>query len=199
MNALKEVIRILGEKERFSYRFVRSVIRQYLPGDWNMDSIAICNFLVKCRLFKQEMETRNDRMTINSELPGWIQMANTDPVDFVSNASRVAAEMLRETIQNREDMWHAEQYLRSLKRVDPGFDYRIAKQNDGRPTGVVWVTSFMRYNYESSGFCLFLDAMSRQQNDINWPYLSVVVLNNMKKVGNACEAISCVEILDSYR
>ena len=101
MNALKDVINLLGEKERLPYRFVRKILKPYLPGDWNMDSVAICNFLVKCRIFKQEMETRNDRVIIEKELPGWIQMANTDPVDFVSKASRVAADMLRETLNNR--------------------------------------------------------------------------------------------------
>jgi len=199
MNALKDVINLLGEKERLPYRFVRKILKPYLPGDWNMDSVAICNFLVKCRIFKQEMEKRNDRLIIEKELPGWIQMANTDPVDFVSKASRVAAEMLRETMNNRTEMWQAEQFLQNLKKVDRGFDYRIAMQNDGRPTGVVWVTSAMRYNYESSGLCLFLDAIKCQQNDINWPYLSIVVLNNMKKVGNACEAIACAEKIEAYR
>ena len=79
MNALKEVINLLGEKERLPHHFVRKILKPYLPGDWNMDSVAICNFLVKCRIFKQEMETRNDRMIIEKELPGWIQMTNTDP------------------------------------------------------------------------------------------------------------------------
>ena len=199
MNALKHIVQLLGDNERIPYSLVRKIIKPYFPSDWNMDSSVICNFLLKCRVFKKYMEERNDNIVASPNVPGWIQMANTDPADFVSKASRVAAQMLRETLENRQDMWEVEQYLINLKRVDRGFDYRIARQNDGKPTGVVWVTSEMRYNYEVAGFCLFLDAMKRQMNDIDWPYLSVVVLNNMKKVANACEAITCAEKIDAYR
>ena len=199
MYAIKEVIHLLGDRERIPYSLVRKMLKKYFPEDWVMDPVSICNFLVKCRYFKKEMEKRNDCLSVNRNSPGWIQMENTDPDDFISKASRVASEMLMDTLNNRNNMWEAEQYLESLKTVDRGFDYRICRQNDNRPTGIVWVTSAMRHNYESGGFCLFLDAMKRQQNDIDWPYISVVTLNNSKKVANACEALTCAERLEAYR
>ena len=164
-----------------------------------MDSTSICNVLVKCRYFKKEFERRNGQVSINPDVPGWVQMANTDPADFVSKASRFASEMLMDTIHNPGNVWEAEQLMKQLKRIDPGFDYRIARQNDNKPTGIVWVTTYMRRNYELGGFCLFLDAMKRQQNDIDWPYMSVVVLNSMKQIANACEALTCAEKIDAYR
>ena len=196
---LKEAVLLLGAKEKISYSLVRRYLKNFFPPDWVMDSASICNFLVKCRVFKQELESRDDTLSIDQDVPGWIEMANTDPVDFISKASRVAADMLMETLNNPSDIWEVEQYLENLKKEDAGFDYRISRQCDGRPTGIVWVTSAMRYNYEVGGFCIFLDAMKRQQNNIDWPYISVVVLNNMKKVANACEALTCAERLDGYR
>ena len=199
MNALKERVLLLGDRERVPYSLVRKLLKPFFPDDWVMDSASICNFLVKCRYFKQELERRNDTLSISKDVPGWIQMANTDPADFVSKASRYASEMLMDTIHNPGNVWEAEQVMKELKRIDPGFDYRIARQNDNKPTGIVWVTTYMRRNYELGGFCLFLDAMKRQQNDINWPYMSVVVLNNMKKIANACEALTCAEKIVAYR
>jgi hypothetical protein len=82
---------------------------------------------------------------------------------------------------------------------DKGFDYHISFLPDGVFSGVVWVTSHMRWNYENCGFCIFLDAMKRQQKALDWPYISVVVLNGYKKIGNACESVSCSERIVAYR
>ena len=175
------------------------MMKPYFPADWVMDSRTICNFLVKCRVYKQELQQRDGAVVVNPAVPSWIEMVNTNTTDFISKASRVASEMLMDTLNNPSDMWHVEQYLQNLKSEDPGFDYRVSRSSDNKPTGIVWVTSAMRFNYESGGFCLFLDSMKRQQNDINWPYVSVVVLNNLKKIANACEALTCAERLDAYR
>ena len=106
-----------------------------------MESNQICNFLVKCRVYKEEMDKNNGNISFDLNLPGWLQMANMQGADFISKASHVAAEMLQETLDNPADQWEVEQYLQNLKNTDKGFDFRISRQSDGKPTGIVWVTS----------------------------------------------------------
>eukprot|EP00978_Attheya_sp_CCMP212_P036731 scaffold168727_cov36-Attheya_sp.AAC.2 len=80
-----------------------------------------------------------------------------------------------------------QEYLNSLKTHDKGFDFHISTSPNGIFQGVVWVTSHMHWNYE------------RKQNYLNWPYLSVFLLNGYKKIGNACEAVCSIERQEAYR
>jgi hypothetical protein len=59
-------------------------------------------------------------------------------------ASQGAKEILRAALQDTNSSWKVEAYLRSLKEKDPYFDYRIARDAKGGPTGVVWITKTMR-------------------------------------------------------
>ena len=89
--------------------------------------------------------------------------------------------------------------MHSLKFSDDGFDYRISTDIKGHPSGVLCVTSSMSFNYEQYGFCLFLDAMKRELNDLKWPYISVVVIDSYQKVRCACEAIVSSERIEAYK
>jgi len=56
----------------------------------------------------------------------------------------------------------------------------------------------MRAMFEQFGIALFVDVMKRQQNKINWPYYSMVVIDNDMKIGLAAEGIACAERTDGY-
>ena len=57
----------------------------------------------------------------------------------------------------------------------------------------------MRYNWEQYGFCLFLDAMKRDLNNIKWPYISVVTIDSYEQVRCCCEDIVSSERIDAYK
>ena len=63
MNRIKETVRVIGQPGRLPYRIVRSIIKGTFPLDFPMDSKAISNFIVKCRVYTQMM---NDGITLNS-------------------------------------------------------------------------------------------------------------------------------------
>jgi hypothetical protein len=198
MRKLHDCCKNLGEHGSLPYSFIRSQLKGVFPEDWVMDSHAITNFVVKCRLHKKEIAD-GANLHIDKDHPGWITVEGADNTDYVSRATRIAADMLKESMAKSSKVKAVDEYLHSLKLADKGFDYRISFSPDGVFSGVVWVTSHMRWNYENCGFCIFLDAMKRQQNALDWPYISVVVLNGYKKIGNACESVSCSERIVAYR
>eukprot|EP00978_Attheya_sp_CCMP212_P038296 scaffold188519_cov36-Attheya_sp.AAC.1 len=172
------------------YRFVRNQLKGLFPDTWIMDNKTITNFLVKCRLHEKEI-LEGYVVTIDEDEPGWMKVVGADNSDHhISWATRIAADLLEESMSKSSRVTEVQEYLNSLKTHDKeGFDFRISTSpTNGTFQGVVWVTSHMRWNYE------------RKQNYLNWPYLSVlVVLNGYKKIGNACEAVCNIERQEAYR
>jgi hypothetical protein len=198
MRRMRNCCRIFCESGHIPYRHVRNQLKGLFPDTWIMDTKTITNFLVKCRLHKKEI-LEGCAFTIDENEPGWMKVVGADNSDHISRATRIAADLLQESMSKSSRVTEVQEYLNSLKTHDKGFDFRISTSPNGTFQGVVWVTSHMRWNYEVCGFCLFLDAMKRKQNYLNWPYLSVVVLNGYKKIGNACEAVCSIERQEAYR
>ena len=85
-----------------------------------------------------------------------------------------------------------------LKISSPGFDYRVKKDTDGRPTGLMYMTAQMRYHARRYGTVLCLDAQKRQYNSSGWPYIAPVVKDNEMKVAVASESIVTKETHEFY-
>ena len=60
MNRVKETICTLGQPGKVLYNGVRRIVKDLFPPDWAMDTKSIYNFLVKCRVYYQQMEAGND-------------------------------------------------------------------------------------------------------------------------------------------
>ncbi len=69
-----------------------------------------------------------------------------------------AGEALREVLDKllSDQSWKVEDYLKKLKQMDDGFDYRIATNNQGEAQGVVWQTPYMRGNFKLFGMFFLL-------------------------------------------
>jgi hypothetical protein len=48
--------------------------------------------------------------------------------------------ILRQTLQDTGEIWVVECFLQNMKKHVQGFDYRIPRNEEGRPVGVVWIT-----------------------------------------------------------
>ena len=57
----------------------------------------------------------------------------------------------------------------------------------------------MRANFERFGGYISLDTMKRAINKWLWPYMSIVMYNELRKLCLGCEAIVCGEREDAYR
>ena len=61
---------------------------------------------------------------------------------------------------NRDEVMFRSQYiLERLAHIDNGFTYNITHDSNNEVTGIVWMTSYMRDNFERFGNYLSIDVM----------------------------------------
>ena len=89
--------------------------------------------------------------------------------------------------------------LESLIKKDPGFTYNLAHDNNNKVTGIVWMTSYMRDNFERFGNYLSIDVMhSSICNSKEFCYIAPVVKNEIDKINVVCEGFVYSETNDAY-
>ena len=57
----------------------------------------------------------------------------------------------------------------------------------------------MRDNFERFGGFFSTDAMLRPINEMEWPYMSISMYNELNSVCVACEGIFCGERVEAYK
>ena len=63
----------------------------------------------------------------------------------------------------KEDITFKRQYtLYSLAKIDPSFAYNITNDSDNNVTGVVWMKSYIRENFQIFGNNISIDVMKPQ-------------------------------------
>lgn len=68
----------------------------------------------------------------------------------------------------------------------------------GFPTGVCWMTSYMRNLWIRYGDLLFLDCKKKDMNRLYWPYIGPTIVNNENKIGVVVESLCIEESDDTY-
>ena len=106
--------------------------------------------------------------------------------------------MLRKIMQEDSGTWEALGLMDQLKVTSPGFDYRIKKDAEGKPTGIMYMTAQMRTHVRRYGNVVCLDAQKRQYNSSGWPYIAPCVKDNEMKVAVAAESIVTEENHEYY-
>ena len=85
-------------------------------------------------------------------------------------STKVLTSLLRKVMQEDGSTWEAICYLDELKIPNPGMDYRIKYDSEGRPEAVCYILPEMRQDLLRFGNILFLNSQKRQFNSMNWPY-----------------------------
>ena len=90
---------------------------------------------------------------------------------------------------NRDDVSFKSQYiLENLAHLDKGFTYNITHDSNNKVTGIVWMTSYMRDNFERFGNYLSIDVMrSSVCNAKEFCNIAPVVLNEIRRINVVCE------------
>ena len=60
------------------------------------------------------------------------------------------------------------------------------------------MTSVMRSHFERYHTVIFLDAMKRKTNVHLWPYVSIVIVNDLGECQPVCESIMMAEVNEAY-
>ena len=174
-----------------STNVLRPMLLKYVPKHKGLSCEYINNFRKRVILYllkhpnheeltyAQAVQLTSKRMIAADEL------TNLDDPFVLQNFTS----MLCLIMQEGPGTWHAIALMDELKVQSPGFDYRVAKDDEGRPIGIMYMTSQMRYHARRYGHILCLDAQKRQMNSSGWPYIAPVVKDNEMKVAVAAESI----------
>ena len=89
--------------------------------------------------------------------------------------------------------------LQSSAKIDPRLTYNITHDSDNNVTGIVWMMSYIRENFERFGNSITIDVMKSQVcNTIFFCYIDPVVLNEVGKINVVCEGFVISKSHDVY-
>ena len=99
---------------------------------------------------------------------------------------------------NQDEIIFKSQFiLESLEKKDPGFTFNLAHDSDNKVSGIVWMTSYMRDNFESFGDYISIDVMhSYICNAKSFCYIAPVMINEVGKINVVCEGFVISETYD---
>ena len=113
--------------------------------------ISVFPYFVCIKLFKYFHISNNKsiRLTLSYNIRKYIlTFAITEFSDIFTKA------------MNRDDVSFKIQYiLEKLAHIDKGFTFNITHDLNNKVTGIVWMTSYMRDNFERFGNYLSIDVM----------------------------------------
>lgn len=89
--------------------------------------------------------------------------------------------------------------LDTLRSKSSGFTYSLCHDINGKLSGVVWMTAFMRSDFEKISSNICVDAMKRKTNISLFAYMSIVVTDDMNKVQVCCESLILREKHEVYK
>ena len=118
--------------------------------------------------------------------------------DLFDDAVECAKEVYLCYMNDDKNNFNLFAYLDKLASVDRGFTYNFSTDTDGKMTGFCWMTSTMRYNFERFHCCVFLNAMRCKTNFHLWPYISIVIVNELGESQPVIEGFFTSEIDQAY-
>ena len=122
-----------------------------------------------------------------------------DNPEYVGVATDKLRVLLREALNQGKEMDQILSLLQRTKEVDPGFDYRVARDSYGKVTAIVWQDRIQRGNCKNLLDVVMLDMMKRQQNSVDWPYCGPVFISGHEhSIALGAEAILITESIDAY-
>ena len=120
-------------------------------------------------------------------------------IDIIPFAITECSRIFIESMNKDEITFKSQYILQSLAKIDPGFTYNITHDLDNNVTGIVWMTSYMRDNFDRFGNNISIDVMKSQLcNTKKICYIAPVVLNEVEKMNVVCEGFVISETHDTY-
>ena len=163
--------------------YIRSLMKKVLPAGEAIYPQEVFNLRVRAKMLMKQLRSKK-QMLNHIEFKPSDKEELFKPLDQVTDdlfddAVECAKEVYLCYMNDDKNNFNLFAYLDKLASVDRGFTYNIATDNDGKMTGFCWMTSTMRSNFERFHGCIFLDAMRRKTNFHLWPYISIIIVNEL--------------------
>ena len=119
--------------------------------------------------------------------------------DILSFAISNFSDTFIEAMSQDEIGFKSQFLLEFLAKKDPGFTFHLAHDSDNKITVFVWITSYMRDNFERFDDCISIDVMhSTIRNAKGFCYITPVIKNEVGKINVVCEGFVISETHDAY-
>ena len=181
---------------------IRSLMKQVLPGRKAIFPQEIYNVCIRAKMLMKDLQSKGQLLKHFIFKPDVTKELFTPLDELTDDIADVAVEAAREVyfsyLNDGNCSFKLFGYLGKLASMDSGFTYNISTDTDGNMTGFCWMTSVMRSHFEKFNVCLFLDAMRRKTNVHLWPYMAVVIVNEMGEAHPVCESIIMSEVEQAY-
>jgi hypothetical protein len=199
---LHDVVKLMRSCPTLDNKTLRDMLRPMLPQFQELSAQKLYHFrrALNRYVFKGEADLGADELlqlqdSFIQGKPAYLEYSVIMDSEMMRHNFK---EMLREVMQANDDTWIAEDFLKKAKEALHGFDYRIWRDDRGRPTGLMWMTPEMRRNAARYSSVVCLDAQKRQMNSSGWPYIAPVVKDSEFKVAEMCAAIVLEESTAAY-
>ena len=181
-------------------KMLRPLLKNVLPCTTCIDSKLIDNFRRRVALHHAKNPS-HDVVTMD-ESRQLVRNKDLDKSDFIGMNDDIVktnlSELYTKIMKNDSRVWSALQFLLECKNTIDGFDFRVLRSKNGKPTAILYMTARMRYNLLRFGNIFFIDGQKRKFNQLNWPYIGPVIKNSDNRIGVTCEAIVTAEDNDTY-
>ena len=177
--------------------YIRSLMRKALPDRKSITSQDIYNVRVRANMLMKKLQAEGkslDQFDFKPDVSKQL-FTSLDDIsdDFLDEAAKCAREIFYDFMNDSKCSFGLFQYLAKLSNADPGFTYDIAKDAEGKMTGFAWMTSVMRSHFERYHSVIFLDTMRTKTNIHLWPYISIVIVNDLGESYPVCESVMMSE------
>ena len=181
---------------------IRSYMRKVLPERKSITSQDVYNVRIRALLLMKQIKAEGKTLETFDFKPD-IQKQLFKPLDevshdFLDEAAKSAKEIYYDFLNDEQCSFKLFNYLEGLSKVDVGFTFNISRNEKGDMTGFAWMTSVMRSHFERYHTVIFLDAMKRKTNVHLWPYVSIVIVNDLGECQPVCESIMMAEVSEAY-
>ena len=182
--------------------YIRDLMKKALPDRKCASAQDVYNVRMRALLLMKQLKSDGQELATFNFKPDNTKLLfkPLDEInnDIINNCVTSTKEIYYDFLNDDKCSFSLFTYLDSLAEVDAGFTYNIAQNDAGQMTGFCWMTSVMRSYFERFHVVIFLDAMRRKTNAHLWPYMSVVIVNDLGESRPVCEAIMMGEQEQSY-
>ena len=190
----------VGEKPHYGY--IRTLLKQVLPARKEVTRRDIWNTRIRAKMFlKQALKAGKPisefRLT-QEQLPELMKPIENETEDIMDSAVDAVDELFLESMNDDECNMKLLGIIEQLGKQNSGFTYALCHNEDHVIMGFVWMTAVMRSNFERFSQFICIDSRKSKTNPNLFPYMSVVVLDEMNKVQVCCEALIKEEMHDAY-
>ena len=195
---------MLKDEGKLSSSFIKQILRSQFPANKNVNNRHVY-------WMKQRIKRILPRMHECGNFKDFQNMFKTtrlhNGIDDIpltkDNIAQMGKELWIEIMNDdncQDSIITFQEYMLNLQENNKGFAVTLLKSAEtGRLTGCIWQTAIMRDNFERFGGYLSMDAMLRPINEMEWPYMSISMYNELNSVCVACEGIVCGERLEAYK